>query len=73
MIKTANDYLTEWFPNVISVTKDRGDRGFFILYKNYDNENCYEYITKDRIIKCITRGEKNDRKIKLMVLQIRTE
>lgn len=67
------DFINKCFPNVYIITKDIGDRGYFVMYKNYDLEYEYEYITKTEIASCLTRYMYNERKKKLLTLKILNE
>lgn len=48
-MKKASDYIKEIFPFVRVITKDRGNSVYYILYKNYDNEDCYEIVSIQRL------------------------
>lgn len=68
-MKSAIDYLNEWFPNIKVIVKDRGNRGYYILY----DEDSYDYISKKHIIQCLTRYSTNDRFDKLVTIKIMNE
>lgn len=74
-IKTAIDFINEWYPFVDIIVKDRGNRGYYVKYMA--GYPCYTFISKKTIIRIISRsigsGEQNERLKKLIELQIMNE
>ena len=82
-MKTSLQVINELYYKPYIISKDRGNRGYYILTKGY-RYNKYEYISKKQIISYIIYGSryryneivdryKISRKHKLIILKIMEE
>lgn len=71
-MKTSEYYINRWWYEATIITKDQGNTGYFI---RYGDPYCYDYmfITKRYLINVASRFETNERKIKLIALEILNE
>lgn len=74
-LKTSEDVINYLYYNAVIITKDRGNRGFFIKHDSFDHnlKTIYEYVPKSYIINFLTCGIIDERKRKLITLQIMSE
>lgn len=70
-MKTSIEFINEYYYFVTNIVKDRGDNGYYVVHGYMKVQ--YDYISKHYIAKCLTRGEYNVRKKKLMIIKIMSE
>lgn len=68
MKRTINDYFSKWFTNGTIITKNIGNTGYFVRYGYFNND--YVFLTKKQLIATLRYYETNERRIKLLTLQI---
>jgi len=66
-MKSPEEIIKEWYLDIDIIRKDIGNRGYYIKFKY---EMRYEFISLSRIINHITMYENNERKRKLLALEI---
>lgn len=68
-MKNPEEIIKEWHPDIDIIRKDIGNRGYYIKYK-YKYKYYIEFISINRIINHVMNYENNERKKKLLALEI---